>query len=351
MEEKLHQKLESARQIGDPLADQAIEELLAHPERNEIRSSFKQLVRNSDSVPDFYPAKLLRFFEETSALPHWADHRKMKQAASFFREHENDIMTLLGSLSLPYCYAAADGVKVLFLAERMKSNAYQRLQETARFVFDVMDSGAFKENGKGFRSIQKVRLMHAFVRRGVAQSGAYDVGRSGIPINQEDMAGTNLAFSFIVLRGLRKLGKNTLPVQKEAFLHYWKVIGHLMGVDIALLPVSLKDAFLLDKAIYSRNFRYSKEAEVLTFQLLESFGQLPESLPKEQISSYMRFLLGEEVAGFIGLPDVKVFPQWKLARFVQDLGAGLKLLSGDDSYSRSLSRNRTPTDVSFELPN
>ena len=115
-------------------------------------------------------------------------------------------MNLLGLLSLPYCYAAADGARVLDLSERIKNKPEHRLNETADFVWDVMAPNAFKPDGKGFTSILKVRLLHAAIRFYTGKSSKWNAADWGLPVNQEDMAGTNLSFSLLVVRGLRKFG-------------------------------------------------------------------------------------------------------------------------------------------------
>ena len=41
----------------------------------------------------------------------------------------------------------------------------QRIFETAQFLFDVLDEESLGEKGRGVRSAQRVRLMHAAIRR------------------------------------------------------------------------------------------------------------------------------------------------------------------------------------------
>ena len=51
-----------------------------------------------------------------------------------------------------------------------------------------------------------------------------------MPINQEDLAGTLMTFSCVVLDALKKLRVGYSAAEGEAFLHAWKVVGHFMGV-------------------------------------------------------------------------------------------------------------------------
>ena len=64
----------------------------------------------------------------------------------------------------------------------------------------------------------------------------------GTPINQEDLAGTLMTFSIQILDGFKKFKIPISEKDQEAYLHVWKVIGHVMGVRedpdrlIAALP-------------------------------------------------------------------------------------------------------------------
>lgn len=50
-------------------------------------------------------------------------------------------------------------------------------------------------------------------------------------MNQFDLAMTNLAFSSVVLLGIRALGIFPSKQETESFLHFWRYVGWLMGID------------------------------------------------------------------------------------------------------------------------
>jgi hypothetical protein len=74
----------------------------------------------------------------------------------------------------------------------------------------------------------------------------------------------------------------------------------MLGVEQEWLPDRNEEAFILDKKIKNRNFRYSKEGELLAVNLQNYIKSqpLPFSFPTETLMSY---LLGEEICGMIGL--------------------------------------------------
>jgi hypothetical protein len=75
------------------------------------------------------------------------------------------------------------------------------VMETGQFLIDVANVGGLDENGKGRRAIQRVRLMHAAVRHLIKARNELTPGMWhpdwGTPINQEDLAGTRMSFSYV----------------------------------------------------------------------------------------------------------------------------------------------------------
>lgn len=255
-----------------------------------------------DAVPDEFGTSA--FVVSNRTLPAWADSEKMEAGSRFFILHSDTIMSLLGLLSLPYCYAAADGAMVLYLTERLRDRPAKRLSDTADFIWDVMAPNAFSNDGKGFASCLKIRLTHALARYYVLKSNAW-TEKLGVPVNQEDMAGTNLAFSLIVIRGLRKLGLALSYKEQQSFMHLWNVIGYLLGLDEELTPHEGKTATLLESAIRKRNFRSSIHGKELTKALLDHIvGDSSVRLTPQEIYQIVRFLLGDEVADILAVPPV-----------------------------------------------
>src|SRR3954454_6141105 len=91
------------------------------------------------------------------------------------------------------------------------------------FLVDIMQAGGLTEpGGRGRRAIQKVRLMHGAVRKLAASAPTWKA-EYGLPINQEDLAGTLMSFSWVVMDGLDKLGISLSDSDREAYLHCWLV--------------------------------------------------------------------------------------------------------------------------------
>ncbi len=278
--------LERWRQVGDPQGDAFFAQ-----HKEQIRNWFKTIDTNL-AIKNLPPGA-------TPELPAWADPVLLRKGVSFFEANSKNILLMLGYLSLPYCYAAANGAKVLYSTGRIKIQTRKRLAETAQFVLDVCEPNSLASNGKARASAFKVRMIHAAIRHSLL-AGGWDTQSYGVPVNQEDMAGTNLSFSFIILRGLRQSQVKFSTSEALAFIHLWNVISYLLGLDESLIPHTLEDAALLERLIAKRNFRPSPEGTELAEALMLCLEET-SPFPKGFAVHYSRFLLGS-VADLLKIP-------------------------------------------------
>jgi hypothetical protein len=322
--------LDLKRLSGDPDADNFIQHVFADPSRKkqlQLWLSENTGVNHLHTLKRLYPG--YQFIQQADQLPPWADSRLMKTGATLFARNAETIMSLLGLLSLPYCYTAADGARVLYLSEMMRKQTAKRLLDTATFVWEVMDPDAFDTNDKAYTAILKVRLMHAAVRYYTVQNPEWNQDW-GVPINQEDMAGTNLSFSLIVIRGLRLLGYPIDQPDRKAFMHLWAVVGYFTGLDQQLIPAHLKQASQLEKIIKKRQFQPSAHGHELTQSLTDHILLLNQSKASAtDIKALMRYLLGQDVAAMLGI-EAPNLPQYKLT-LIQNHNFWKSFMNKEDS--------------------
>lgn len=302
--------MDKLRQTGDSLADEAIAKLHEAEGITGVRSMFTWL--NSSEQVSSYEI-INEFIEQNKSLPVLTDKKLMEQGMKFFIKNQNQIGLMLACYSLPYCYAGADGAKVLAMSQRIHTDTLKRLEETGEFVQIITEEKNWN-NGEAVRKILKVRLMHAAIRFFTEYHGTWDLAW-GKPVNQEDMAGTNGAFSYIVLRGMRKMGTEPNESDSEAYLHFWNVVSVIMGIDEQLIPTNLREAFVMDKVIAKRQFRASTEGKLLTKALLDTMEKFIENpLLKSFPAAQMRFLMGDDVSDMLGIPSVRF--EKKLLSFI-----------------------------------
>jgi len=294
--------LDAFRQVGDPPADQAVEEVFATGSVTEVNSLMRTLMRNDMPLPEQLPATLHNYFDTTDNLPQWADLDAIARTQEFFVRHGLLAILILGCYSLPVCYAAERGVKVIYESARLYSDPRRRVLETAQLLLDSLAPGGLTPTGAGVRSPQKVRLMHAAVRTLLLNRG-WDSPTLGIPINQEDLVGTLGAFGFHFMDGLRKLNVRFLTREADDYIHTWNVIGHILGIQRPLFPQNFEEATYLASRINERHFSASFEGQVLQEALTkymqsvlpgDTFNGLPNALT--------RHFLGDDRADLLGMP-------------------------------------------------
>jgi hypothetical protein len=299
--------LDRMRQLGDPLADGPVAAVLERGGVDAVNAMMQTLVRVDQPVPEEMPDEIRAYLVETLLLPDWADMGKIKRGQQLFETWGLEVTCCLFCASLPSAYAAAKGVKVLYLTARLDTDARRRVMETGQFLIDVANVGGLDENGKGRRAIQRVRLMHAAVRHLIKARNELTPGMWhpdwGTPINQEDLAGTRMSFSYVFSEPMRRLGVRVPAKDVEAYLHLWNVIGHLLGVRDELLVHDIADATALVDTIRRRQFEASLEGQELTRALLDLMDELtPVHRLDGTIPPLIRHLIGDETADLLLIP-------------------------------------------------
>jgi hypothetical protein len=294
--------LDPMRQIGDPLADTVVENLFADNSIDSVNALMRSLVLNEYPEPSTFPPIVADYLKQLDELPDWADSGKIETAQRVFWEYGPRLILILHCYALPFCYVGRNGVQVLALTGRLSGNSTRRILETAQLLVDVMSPGGLTgPQGRARRTIQKVRLMHAAVRHLVKQYPRWKT-EFGLPVNQEDLTGTLMAFSWISLDGLRRIGVALTDAEWDAYLHCWQIVGHQLGLSDDMIPADNDSAAALCAAIARRQFGPCPEGKLMTKALIESVQyQLPGNLFDDAPGLFIRYFLGDEHAAMIGV--------------------------------------------------
>ncbi len=314
--------LESRRSVMDPVADDVIRQIISNGEEAIVNNVFMALIHN-DQVPDGLPPEVSEYFNATSKLPAWADNDEgrelIRRGERVYSDNGPAIALLLLCKSLPECYSCVRGAKVLYEtgrlmeaqgSDRIRSldTLKRRLMETSQYVINVMSPGGLlSAEGRGIRSSQKVRLIHAAIRYFLKnRPGGWDSAQYGEPINQEDMAGTLLSFSALVIEGLITLGISLSDEDEKAFYFCWRVAAHFMGVNSDLVPETADEGRALGHQILDRNKGKSADGMELTKACIEfTESTIPFHTMDGVVEDLMRFLIGDEISNLLGIREFK----------------------------------------------
>jgi hypothetical protein len=307
--------------------------------------------------PDAPPA-MRSFFEQAEHVPAWVDWEEIDRGGGVLLRAGPLGGLVLGLKSLVSGYASAGGNKPLMFSGRLREQAAQRLNETARFVRATCLPGALRRGGEGYRMTLKVRLIHAQIRRTILRSGRWKPELWGAPINQHDMLGTSLLFSLLVLQGLRKLGLRISEGEAAAYMQLWRYSGWLIGIDPELLPVTEREAARLADLLDATQGPPDDDSRALTKALLEAGMPSDPRRAARHVAvsaAICRELVGNDLANALGVPSTPLRPALPIVRrlvsgldFVREKvpgGEGRAMALGISYWDRIVSSNsssRTP---------
>lgn len=240
------QRLDALRQVGDHAADACVRALAQEGvTARQLRPLFGALRQPGATLPETAPSELRTFLRHIRTgtrrpdglpLPTWADRAAILRGQAAFRLRTLPAVLVMLCKSLVEGYAAPSMAKILNLSGELRARPFHRLMGTLQLLQDVGSPGSFEPDGVGPVVAKEMRLLHAGVRTNVAREamGERDhdafLAQYGVPINQEDMLGTILGFSQLVVDGLEVIGVPFSRQEAEDYYHVWRVYGHLAGI-------------------------------------------------------------------------------------------------------------------------
>lgn len=337
--------LDEKRKHGDPLADIVIGKLIDAGEIEVVDRDLLHLLRNDQLIPENMPAPLREFLSMTAG-PLDVDPAVVRRGQQVFASYGPEVLMVLGFLALPAAYAARRGVQVLYRTAFLEERPMRRVLETSRMVAAVMSPDGLAPNGQGLRMMQKVRLMHAGIRHMLVHEASahdpWDTADLGIPINQEDLAGTLMTFSYMVLVGLEQLHIEIPEPTREAYVQMWSAIGERMGLDDDLNPVTVAEAKALTERIRERQIETSPEGVAMTRALIDGYAEWVDGIPASAPASMVHFFLDDDaiqhqnVAAMLDVPSAGLFGF--LPHLFSDLLRAISFLVGRGPLQARLGR-------------
>jgi hypothetical protein len=221
----------------DKLASDALEELLKIPGGD---GWYERLKRHHASKPE-----LERLWESTMTVPPWIDWAQLERGQLVFSRYLIPILVGFGFQGFVGEIAAAPGpANVLNHTKGLSAGRiWPRVSRTLQWLMKATESvESIQPGGEGHKSTICVRLIHAWVRRGMPQnknttSGSSDknvASRSsndGVPLNTSDMILTLTFFCCNPMwKQLPRLWVYPTDNEKEDFVAFYRYIGYLLGI-------------------------------------------------------------------------------------------------------------------------
>jgi hypothetical protein len=296
------------RWVWDPEADQLVADLIDGGGVPRVNELLRTWTRNGQALPAGLPAALRTFMESARQLPSWADQRKLATAVEF-----NDKR----GLYLGVLYGLASGMMSTVIPREARAVYYSmggadmkdRISKTAKLGYDIGSRNAYLPDGEMVVTAVKTRLVHAAVRHLLPQSPYWEsVADEEIPISQRDIMVTWHSLPTTVWRRLTDWEVPIPADEAEAFLHSWQVGAHMLGVDDEYIPASWADAESQARQVLDPILARTDEGVKLADILLNLGSGIDGGLlTKPILGSFTRFMLGDEIAGWL---EIRREPVW-----------------------------------------
>ncbi|CAM3764893.1 oxygenase MpaB family protein [Smaragdicoccus niigatensis] len=307
--------------VGDEPMDRVVE-WMHSVGMGQGRRMFEQALDNGiASVPNA-PEPLRDFFDLVENAPDWVDWDKIRRAQVVFRSGGADGLYVARDVSLLGGYMFSGFNKTLLRTGALKKGSNRRFAETMQWAMDLMHDDGLHPGGIGFKSTIRVRLIHAMVRRYVAEMPDWRTEDWGIPVNQTDMLATLLGA--LVAPGLGGLGMGIFasPAESEASAHMTRYVGWLIGVEEQWLPRNSREAVALLANTLAALSNPDETTQMLSKPMAEDpliwnykhFQWLRRRIAKNQHLSVTQTFLGPSAMRTLGLSPY-VLPWYPVVRF------------------------------------
>jgi hypothetical protein len=106
----------------------------------------------------------------------------------------------------------------------------------------------------------------------------------------------------VVVDGLRRLEIDLDTEEAEAYLHAWRVVGHILGIQPEVLPANMADAEALARMIQRRQYAACPEGHGMTAALIGMMQQyVPGNIFDSVPAALIRYLMGGLNADLLGV--------------------------------------------------
>ncbi len=313
---------------ADPLAEAFVDEIYLGRSMEQGRAMLDQaLTEGVDSIADA-PQSLVDLFADIEHAPEWVDNDKVALGARVFRRYGTAVFRFAGAITLA-AYSENSVAKPLILTGAYAgSSTKHRFLETAAFWIAVSNPHGLEPGAPGRASALRVRIMHVFVRRNLLRHAEWDSEAWGVPISQADALLTLMGGSVYPGLGLRAMGFRPTRTDVEAMMHFWRYVGHLMGVRPSWFPETIEQAYqLLYVTFVKKANRAGNDGRKLCQSYVDAFKPDPDHAPRSLLErvrahvehrvhlGYTRFFMPPPDYRFNQLPPAGIWALVPLAQF------------------------------------
>ena len=330
--------------LGDPPADRAVADL-SDLDQHRIQRYIRAMMDEDREGSRTAPRALREFFDEVEPFPEWYRALPVQPGCrAFFRYSDLFVLafatsTIIRGLGTTISLSFMETGRVLDIGRR-------RLRQNIRHLVEIMIPGGLERHGDGWKLCVRIRLVHAQVRKLLAESGDWDGAAHGVPISASHVALSSAAFSAMLLEDAIRLGARVDDAERASFMHVWRCSSWLMGVPDALLFRDETDAHELLRVGLDCEPAVGPESIVMAHSFINSVPHIIGLEGKDRQRRMTGFLfrlsrrmIGGRLADELKLPgkvSTGAIALVRLRRRCQKLRGKLPILGGQDLDAANL---------------
>ncbi|MFA1550308.1 oxygenase MpaB family protein [Actinomadura chokoriensis] len=200
------------------------------------------LDKGIDAVTDPPPA-LVDLFRQLEDPPDWFDARRWERGRRLWINASLAGKTTMLLSDAMGTFVGAEVSSATGQTRRFLADFRRRELETVAWFYGVTRPGGADRRSPVYKSILRVRLMHAQARLALRRIwGDEHFARHGNPISNAMTMGAAVTFGLLPPLFDHAHGRRIAPADLDDVLLYWSYIAHLMGVADELIPRNAVEA-------------------------------------------------------------------------------------------------------------
>ena len=328
--------------VADPVADAFITEL----DNFDPDLKFRMItagIEQDHAALSRAPSFVQEFFEGLDAHPEWVDHADFRPGVRMF--HRNSPVVLASMLAGTLVEGFSTNISLsFFITGRLRYQGVRRLKQNNRHMVEIFIPGGLDRAGDGWKLSVRVRLVHAEIRRLLADSDEWDEEAWGTPVSAAHLGFAIVAFSARLLAHMKNLGAEFTDEERASFMAVWRYTGHLMGIPDSILYTDEEEAVRIFEIGRLCEPEPDLESIAMAHALINAGPLLvgmAEPKVRQSFANYVfrvsRALIGRELSDqlrYPATPLIGVLPWFRMQRRIERLsGKYLKRKARETNFN------------------
>ena len=328
--------------LGDPEADAFVARIDTFPveEANRLITAG---MRRDEEVLRTAPSFVREFFDRMDTPPDWVDQADFRPGIRMF--HKNSPVVLASMLAGTLVEGFSTNIsKSFFITGRLRDQGVRRLKQNNRHMVEIFMPGGLERAGDGWKLSVRIRIVHARIRRLLAESDEWDEEAWGTPISAAHVGFAIVAFSARLLRHMKNLGAVYTEEERAGFMAVWRYSGYLMGIPESILYTDEEHALRIFEIGGMCEPEPDFESIAMANSLINAgplLVDMTEPKVRQNFAKYVfrvsRALIGRELSDqlkYPATPLVGVLPWFRMQRRYQRFTARyLKALTNQNNFT------------------